>query len=76
MLLKPSFPQLREVHSMSKQQTQPKAAAKQMPVDCTETQSVDDYLVGRYGCISNAIPALLWAILCEIVEVKRCLSKK
>lgn len=47
-----------------------------MPVDCTETQSVADYLVGRYGCISNAIPALLWAILCEIVEVRRCMTKK
>lgn len=61
---------------MPKSVQQPKAATKPMPVDCTETQSVADYLVGRYGCISNAIPALLWAILCEIVEVKRCLSKK
>lgn len=47
-----------------------------MPADCTETQSVADYLVGRYGCISNTIPTLLYAILCEIVEVKRCLTKK
>lgn len=46
-----------------------------MPADCTETQSVGDYLVGRYGNIANAIPALLWAILCEIVEVKRCLNR-
>ena len=76
MLLKPSFPQLREVPSMSKSVQQPKAAAKPTPVDCSETQSVADYVVGRYGNISNAIPALLWAILCEIVEVKRCLTKK
>lgn len=75
MLLNPSVPQLREVFSMSKQQTQPKAATKHIPVDCTETQSVTDYVAGRYGSISNAIPALLWAILCEIVEVRRCLSK-
>lgn len=61
---------------MSKSIPQPKAAAKPMPVDCTETQSVADYVVGRYGCISNTIPTLLYAILCEIVEVKRCLSKK
>lgn len=61
---------------MSKSVPQPKAAAKPMPVDCTETQSVGDYLVGRYGSISNIIPALLWAILCEIVEVKRCLNRK
>ena len=47
-----------------------------MPADCTETQSVGDYLVGRYGRISNIIPALLWAILCEIAEVKRCLNRK
>lgn len=47
-----------------------------MPADCAETQSVGDYLVGRYGSISNIIPALLWAILCEIVEVKRCLNRK
>jgi hypothetical protein len=61
---------------MSKSVPQPKAAAKHMPADCTETQSVADYVVGRYGSIANAIPALLWAILCEIVEVKRCLTKK
>ena len=61
---------------MSKSVPQPKAAAKHMPEDCTETQSVGDYLVGRYGCISNTIPTLLYAILCEIVEVKRCLSKE
>ena len=61
---------------MSKSVPQPKAAAKPMPADCTETQSVGDYLVVRYGSISNAIPALLWAILCEIVEVKRCLNRK
>lgn len=61
---------------MPKSVPQPKAAAKHMPADCTETQSVGNYLVGRYGNIANAIPALLWAILCEIVEVKRCLSKK
>lgn len=61
---------------MSKSVPQPKAAAKPMPADCAETQSVGDYLVGRYGCISNTIPTLLYAILCEIVEVKRCLSKK
>lgn len=60
---------------MPKSVQQPKAA-KPMPVDCAEMQSVADYVVGRYGSISNAIPALLWAILCEIVEVKRCLSKK
>lgn len=60
---------------MSKSVPQPKAAAKHMPADCTETQSVGDYLVGRYGNIANAIPALLWAILCEIVEVKRCLNR-
>ena len=47
-----------------------------MPADCTETQSVADYVVWRYGNIANAIPALLWAILCEIVEVKRCLDRK
>lgn len=61
---------------MSKSVPQPKAAAKPMPTDCTETQSVGDYLVGRYGNIANAIPALLWAILCEIVDVKRCLNRK
>jgi len=61
---------------MSKSVPQPKAAAKPMPADCTETQSVADYVVGRYGSIANAIPALLYAILCEIVEVKRCLSKE
>lgn len=61
---------------MSKSIPQPKATAKPMPADCTETQSVADYLVGRYGCISNTIPTLLYAILCELVEVKRCLSKK
>lgn len=61
---------------MSKSVPQPKAAAKHMPADCTETQSIADYLVGRYGCISNTIPTLLYAILCEIVDVKRCLSKK
>ena len=60
---------------MSKSVPQPKAAAKHMPADCTETQSVGDYLVGRYGCISNTIPTLLYAILCEIVEVKRCLNR-
>lgn len=61
---------------MPKSIPQPKAAAKHMPADCAETQSVGDYLVERYGCISNTIPTLLYAILCEIVEVKRCLSKK
>jgi hypothetical protein len=61
---------------MPKSVPQPKAAAKTMPADCTETQSVADYVVGRYGNIANAIPALLWAILCEIVEVKRCISKE
>lgn len=61
---------------MSKSIPQPKATAKHMPADCTETQSVADYLVVRYGCISNTIPTLLYAILCELVEVKRCLSKK
>lgn len=61
---------------MPKSVTQPKAAAKPMPANCAETQPVGDYLMGRYGRISNIIPALLWAILCEIVEVKRCLSKK
>lgn len=61
---------------MSKSVQQPKAAAKPMPVDCSEMQSVADYVVGRYGNIANAIPALLWAILCEIVEVKRCLNRK
>ena len=61
---------------MPKSVPQPKAAAKPMPAACTETLSVGDYLVWRYGCISNTIPTLLYAILCEIVEVKRCLSKK
>jgi len=60
---------------MSKSVPQPKAAAKHMPADCTETQSVADYVVWRYGNIANAIPALLYAILCEIVEVKRCLNR-
>ena len=61
---------------MSKSVPQPKAAAKPMPADCAETQSVGDYLSERYGCIAYKIPNLLHAILCEIVEVKRCLSKK
>ena len=61
---------------MPKSVPQPKAAAKPVPEDCTETQSVADYVVGRYGNISNIIPALLYAILCEIVEVKRCLTKE
>lgn len=61
---------------MPKPTPQPKAVAKPMPVDCTETRSVADYLRGRYGSISNIIPALLWAILCELVEVKRCLTAK
>ena len=61
---------------MSKSVPQPKAAAKPMPVDCTETQSVGDYLVGRYGCISNTIPTLLYAILCEIVELRQDIRSK
>ena len=48
----------------------------QQPERATETQSVGDYIVGRYGNISNTIPTLLYAILCEIVEVKRCLDRK
>jgi len=62
---------------MPKSIQQPKSAAtKPCAADCTETQSAAYYLNGRYGSISGSIPALLWAILCEIVEVKICLSKK
>ena len=62
---------------MSKSVPQPKTAApKPCAADCTETAQTADYLRGRYGSISNIIPALLWAILCEIAEVKRCLTAK
>ena len=62
---------------MPKSVPQPKTAApKPCAADCTETQSAADYLHGRYGSISGSIPALLWAILCEIAEVKRCLTAK